>query len=147
MARKSLSAREPLILYRDRRFTVTASDVHAWNEYYPLADTVGRIRRDPLYMALCYAAVVGFALAVYFDLWRPLERLAMGGSIALTLLLGTQISVLRLDARGFPARLFIGRTSTIRKVFKAITLARALTARTTGGFDPDEVEDDREDEE
>ncbi len=128
------------VLYSDNRITVTTADIRTPTTYYPVSDTVGRRRRDILYAALAYAAVVGAALVIYFDLWFPVERLAMIGSILLALFVGTQISTLQLDARGFPARLYFARTKTVKRVFDAITLARAKTAQMGGGFEPDDEE-------
>lgn len=126
------SPRRAGVLYQDRRITVTAADIRTANAYYPVQDTVGRLRRDPLWAALAYAALCGFALTLYFDLWFWPERLAMGGSILLALLIGTQIGILQLDARGFPPRMIIARAKTVRAVFEAITLARAASAQGTG---------------
>ncbi|MEM1346636.1 MAG: hypothetical protein AAGI34_18915, partial [Pseudomonadota bacterium] len=104
-------------LYADRRFIVTLADIRTPTAYYPVADTVGRIRRDPLIAGLVYAALMGAALWVYADLWQAQEVWLMAGSIVLALLAGSQLAILQLDARGFPARLFLARTATVRAVF------------------------------
>ncbi|MEM1344394.1 MAG: hypothetical protein AAGI34_07405 [Pseudomonadota bacterium] len=113
-------------LYADRRFTVTLADIRTPTAYYPVADTVGRIRRDPLIAGLAYAVLMGIALWVYADLWHAQEVWLMAGSIVLALLAGSQLAILQLDARGFPARLFLARTATVRAVFAAIGEARTL---------------------
>lgn len=104
---------------------VTSADIRTPSAYYPVADTVGRLRRDILYWALAYAALTGGGLWLYADLWYAHEALVLGGSIALALLAGVRLSILQLDARGFPARLFLGRTRTLKRLFGAITEARA----------------------
>lgn len=113
-------------IYEDRRFRVTSADIKTPSAYYPVADTVGRIRRDILFWAIAYAGLTGTALWLYGDLWHAHEMLIMGGSIGLALLIGTQVSILQLDARGFPARFFVARTTTVRAIFEAITRARAM---------------------
>lgn len=135
------TARRAGVLYQDPRITVTAADIRTANAYYPVQDTVGRLRRDPLWAALAYTAFCGFALTLYFDLWFWPERLAMAGSILLALIIGTQVSVLQLDARGFPPRLIIARAKTVRAVFEAITLARAAAVHAPRGWVGDDIVD------
>lgn len=122
------------VLYQDRRITVTAADIRTASAYYPVQDTVGRLRRDPLWAALAYSLICGFALALYFDLWFWHERLAMGVSILLALIVGSKVSILQLDARGFPPRLIIDRAKTVRAVFEAISAARAAAALRSGAW-------------
>ena len=126
------------VLYSDRRITVTTADIRTPTTYYPVNDTIGRRRRDILYAALGYSALVSAALLIYFDLWFAHERFAMIGSILFALIVGTQTSILQLDARGFPARLYFARTKTVKQVFDAISLARAKTAQAGSGYEPDE---------
>lgn len=120
------------VFYEDQRFTVTAADIRTRLAYYPVADTVGRIRRDPLWWALAHAGLTGLALVLYRDLWRPEETTFLGASIVGALLVGSRLAVLQLDARGFPSRLFVARARTVREVFNAITEARALGSGTEG---------------
>lgn len=140
--RKSKS--EPSVLYQDRRFKITTADVRTRSAYYPINDTVGRVRRDILFAALAWSALVLAALLIYFDLWHWYEKLIMMGSIALALFIGTQISFLQLDARGFPPRIFIARAKTVWAIFNAITDARAQSVHTSGSFEPDDMQDDWE---
>lgn len=121
-------------LFQNKRFTVTASDLRTPTTFYPINDTVGRVRRDFLFAGLSFAAVIGFALWRYYDLWFFHERVAMGVGIALALLIGTQFSTLQIDARGFPSRLFFARAKTIRTVFNAITEAKSMTIQPHGGY-------------
>lgn len=132
---------EQNILHEDRRFLITTADVRTPTAYYPISDTVGRVRYDILYAAIFYATLVGFALFIYFDLWRWNEVAIMCASILAALLTGFNIAVLQLDARGFPSRLFVARAKTVRKIFKAITLARARASTPGGGFEPEELSD------
>ena len=126
-----------MVLYEDNRFMVTTADIRTPTTYYPIGETVGRIRRDVLFAALAYAVFAGAALAIYFDLWLEHEKLLMGLSIAIAVLVGSQVSILQLDARGFPPRMFFARSKTVHAVFDAITQARAKTAN-VGYFDASE---------
>ena len=128
------------VLYQDRRFMVTTADIRTPTTYYPINETVGRVRRDILFGALAFAGLVLAAMLIYFDLWYPRELIVMGAAIFLALAIGTQISFLQLDARGFPPRIFIARAKTVRAIFNAITLARAKTAQAGGGYQPDDTE-------
>lgn len=119
-------------LFEDGRFTVTGSDIRTPSAYYPVADTVGRIRGDLQYAAIGYALLIGSGLVLYFDLWRWIEILLMGGSIILALMIGAYWRILMLQARGFPVRLFIGRRESIEAVFEAITKARAQSQQQGG---------------
>lgn len=121
------------VLYKDKRFTITLSDIKTPTLYYPIEDTVGRVRRDIQFAAIGYSALVLFALLLYIDLWRIGEILAMSASVALALGVGFSVSILQLDARGFPARMFIARTKTVRAIFEAISAARARSLRHRGG--------------
>ena len=118
-------------LYSDGRFTVTTADIQTPHIYYPVEATTGRIRRDILWCALGYSTAVGLLLYAYADLWKASEIAVMAGSIALALFVGRTFSILQIDARGFPARLFIARTKTIRALFKAIAKARATRGQAT----------------
>lgn len=127
-------------LYQDSRFLVTPADIRTPSAFYPIADTVGRIRRDILFWALGYAALMGFGLILYSDLLYVHEIAVLGGSIALALLMGTSLSIIQLDARGFPARMFVARKSTVRAVFDAITRARAMAVSGgSGGIEPEDI--------
>ena len=117
------------VLYDDGRFTVTTADIQTPHVYYPVEATTGRIRRDILWCALAYSTAVGLLLYAYSDLWRLTEMAVMAASIALALFVGRTFSILQIDARGFPARLFVARTKTIRSVFQAIAKARAQNGR------------------
>ena len=128
------------VIHKDRRFMVTLADIRTPTQYYPINETVGRIRRDILFAGLTFAALTGAALWLYFDLWFDNERLIMAGIIVTSLLIGSQVSMLQLDARGFPPRMFIGRSGNIRKIFDAISLARARSGGGSGGYEPDEDE-------
>ena len=130
------------VLFDNRRFTITMADIRTPTTFYPIGDTVGRVRRDILFGGLAYSAVTGAALLIYHDLWRAHEALLMVLSITLALVIGCQVSVLQLDARGFPPRMFVARSKTVRAVFDAITLARAKTAGTGSGFEPDDDGDE-----
>jgi len=127
-------------LFENRRFRVTRADICTPTVYYPVAGTTGRIRRDILFCALCYAAAAGLLLFAYADLWRPEEIAAMGGSILLALIAGGSFSILQIDARGFPSRMFIARRRTIRALFDAISQARALSCGGDAAFGETEDE-------
>ena len=114
-----------LPLFEDQRFKVTCSDLRTVNTYYPIDETIGRIRKDILFASLAFSVLIGFALWRYLDLWRFNEMIIMGGAIVLALLIGSQMSILQIDARGFPSRMYFGRTKTIKSVFNAITIAKA----------------------
>ncbi len=129
-----------IFLYKDKRFRVTTADVGTHTSYYPLTDSVGRVRYDILFAAIFYVALVGFALFIYFDLWYDHEILIMAGSMLVALLIGFNVSILQLDARGFPARFYVARARTVRKIFNAITDARAYATNTGGGFEPEDME-------
>ena len=127
-ARTGVGAHE---FYNDGRFKVTAADIQTPQIYYPVEATTGRIRRDIFWCALGYSSAVGLLLYAYADLWRLGEMAAMAGSIALALFIGQTFSILQIDARGFPARLFVARTKTIRALFQAIAKARAASGHVT----------------
>lgn len=137
--------RDANTLFKNRRFCVTTADIRTMTAYYPINETVGRIRRDILFAGLGFALFVGWGLWLYRDLWRPDEMIVMGIIITLALLIGTQISILELDARAFPQRRFIAHSSTVRKVFDAIVEARAIAARGGAGFEPESDEDSHDD--
>lgn len=129
------------ILYKDRRFTITPADIRTRTAFYPVTDTVGRVRRDILIAALGFAVIIGVGMWRYYDLWTRDEKIIMGVIITLSLLIGTQLSMLQLDARGFPSRIWIARSSTVNKIFDAITKARAASVSAGGGIDPDQYQD------
>lgn len=112
-------------LFRNRRFTVTVSDIRTPTTFYPVDETVGRLRNDLLFTGLGLSALIGVAFWRYDDLWLPVEKVGMAIVIGLALLIGTQFKLLQIDARGFPSRIFWGRTKTMRAVFHAITEAKA----------------------
>ena len=116
-------------LYENGQFIVTPSYLRTAKVFYPIRETSGRIRKDFLFAGLAFAAVIGLALWTYYDLWYWHERVAMGVSIAMALIAGTQVSTLQIDARGFPSRMFMARAKTIRAVFHAITEAKSMTAQ------------------
>lgn len=118
------------VLYDDGRFIVTTADIQTPSVYYPVEATTGRIRRDILWCALGYSTAVALLLFTYSDLWRLTEMAVMAGSIALALFVGRTISILQIDARGFPPRLFPARAKTIRALFHAIAKARSIQGRT-----------------
>ncbi|MEM1379506.1 MAG: hypothetical protein AAGH41_02670 [Pseudomonadota bacterium] len=111
-------------LFANGRFIVTESDVRTKNVYYPISETTGRVRKDFLFFALGFAGITGFALWRYFDLWTGPERLTFSIVIAIALLIGTQISVLEVNAKGLASRMFITHSLTARRVFEAIVEAR-----------------------
>ncbi|MEL7128226.1 MAG: hypothetical protein AAGJ51_09070 [Pseudomonadota bacterium] len=120
--------------FNDGRFIVTSSDVRTKRLYYPIDGTTGRVRNDIQFAALGLAVLIGTGLSVYWPLWFPHEKLIMGAVIALALLTAVTFSTFQIDARGFPPRILIGRRRTVRKVFEAITEARAEnTSVFTGG--------------
>ena len=60
--------------------------------------------------------------------------------IAAALVIGFSFSLLQVDARGFPPRLFLARAKTVRAVFEAITAARAASYGVGSGMDVDDIE-------
>lgn len=113
------------VLFDQGRFKVTYADIQTPSVYYPVDATTGRVRRDILWCALGYSAAVGSLIYAYADLWGLAEILVMFGSIALAISIGLSFSILQIDARGFPSRMFVARTKTIRALFSAIAEARA----------------------
>lgn len=115
--------------YEGGNFLVTSADIKTPSIIYPISEAVvARVRRDVQFAALGFATLCGFALIVYFDLWFWYERLVMGGAMALSLIAAATFSILQIDARGYPSRLFFGRSKIIRRVFNAITEARTDSA-------------------
>ncbi len=113
------------IFFRNRTFVVTAADVRTPTMIYPIVDSIGRVRKDILIGGMGVALLIGIALAVYWDILYLHERTVLFSIIAAAVVIATNFSVLQVEARGYPARLYIARRSTIRKVFDAITEARA----------------------
>lgn len=113
-----------LTLFANDRFTVTESDVMTPSVYYPISETTGRVRKDPLFIGLSMAGFHGLALWRYFDLWRDIEIIIFAILIGLALLIGTQLAVLEVSAKGLGSRMFITHSLTARRVFKAIVEAR-----------------------
>lgn len=113
------------VLFDQGRFKVTYADMQTPSVYYPVDATTGRVRRDILWCALGYSAAVASLIFAYSDLWRLAEILVMCGSIVLAISIGLSFSILQIDARGFPSRMFVARTNTIRALFSAIAEARA----------------------
>lgn len=133
---------KPQVLFKDRRFTVTTADIKTPSLYYPISDTVGRVRKDIQFAALGLCALLGAALTLYWDLWFVHEKAAIGAVIVLAVIIAVSLSVMQIDARGFPSRLFIARRGTIRKLFEAIAMARAQSASSVGyGANEDQGED------
>ena len=116
----------PTIIYQKGRFTVTRSDVRTPTFFYPVQDTIGRRRKDIQFMAVALAALISGALWVYWDLWFLYEKVTGACLVATALIIAATFSVLQIDARGFPSRIFIARSKTIKGVFTAITQAKAL---------------------
>ena len=115
----------PNEFYGDGRFVVNSADIRTPSTYYPVGDTVGRLRRDPLYFGFGLAVVLLTALAVYADLWTVPEIIGLLAVSTMAIYAGLELRVLQLDARGFPTRVYLGRTLTMRRIFDAITQARA----------------------
>ena len=122
------------VYFSNKRFTVTRHRLSTKLDYYPISDTVGRRRKDIQFAALAFSGLVGVALWRYFDLWYPHELFIMGGAILLALLIGTQFSILQIDARGFPSRMYVGRSKTLRSVFDAITQAKTERHEGRAGY-------------
>lgn len=137
MSKAREAERESSVLFKNRRFCVTTADIRTMTAYYPINETVGRIRRDILFAGLGFAGFVGWGLWLYRDLWTQAEMIVMGAVIATAMVIGTQLSTLELDARGFPRRVFLAHSNTVRKVFDAIVEARAIAARGGTGFEPE----------
>ena len=135
---KNIDQHSNTILHEDKRFVISLSDIRTRTCFYPVLDTTGKIRRDLFFGALFFALIVGHGLWRYFDLWYEKERLMMGGVMGIALLIGTQVSMLELSARGYPSKIFIARSSTIKKIFDAITQARARAAQAGNGFEVEE---------
>lgn len=112
------------VLFDHGRFKVTYADIQTPSVYYPVEATTGRVRRDILWCALGYSTAVGLLTYAYFDLWRSIEILIMLGTVAIAMYVGLSFSILQIDARGFPSRMFVARTKTIRALFSAIAEAR-----------------------
>lgn len=123
------------VLFDNGRFKVTPADISTPTVYYPVDATTGRIRRDIAWCAGAYSVVTGIMLYAYADLWRFSEMVGIAASIALAVWLGRSFSILQIDARGFPPRMFVARSTTIRELFSAISAARAMRASPGGGLD------------
>lgn len=116
----------PHSFYRDGRFQVTSADVQTPSMIYPIGESViGRIRKDIQVGGLGVAALFAAALAVYWDLWFWHEVYAMAGVMILAILVSLSFSVLQIEARGYPPRLFIARRHVVKRIFSAIAEARA----------------------
>ncbi len=112
--------------YEDQRFTVTSADIKTPSIIYPISDAVvARVRHDIQYSGLGFAALIGLALILYFDLWFWYERIMLVAVIGITLFASHSFAVLQIDARGYPSRLFFAPSKTIRRLFEAISQARA----------------------
>ncbi len=122
-----MSAENETIYFKNWQFKVTASDVTTKNSFFPIEATTGRIRKDFLFGGLALAAFMGAALYIYFDLWTLNEKLMMAALIGTGLIILPMISVLQIDAKGFPSRFYIAPSRSIRKVFAAITIAKAAS--------------------
>ena len=116
------------ILFHKGRFCVTESDITTPTSYYPVAATVGKIRRDILYTALIYYVLSHAALFIYFGLWTYDEMIFLIFSPAIFASFGAKFSLLEINAKGFPSRLYFARSKTVRGVFDAIVKARSLAA-------------------
>lgn len=138
-------ARSARRFYEDERFLITASDIRTPTTFYPVADTVGRLRHDPFYAGVFFAVVLAVGLVVYFDLWYAYEIVAMFLLGAAAVWIGRSVSILQLDARGFPSRVYLGKTATMAKIFEAITEARAAAVAARGGGGGEEEEEDDDD--
>lgn len=128
------NAQDQTPLYQDKRFVVTPSRLRTKIAYYPITETVGRIRKDILFACVCFAVMIGLALWRYYDLWFFHERVVMAGAFLAALIVGTQVSILQIDARGYPSCTLVARTKTIRAIFNAITEAKAVSTQTHGGY-------------
>ncbi|MEL6857409.1 MAG: hypothetical protein AAFO74_03420 [Pseudomonadota bacterium] len=117
------------IYFCDKRFTVTSADIKTATVIYPVSDATARIRRDIFYGAVAYSALAFTAALTYHDLLFMHEKLILGASIIAALIAGLSLSILQIDARFHPSRLWIGRRRSIKSVFDAMTKARADTHR------------------
>lgn len=111
-------------IYDDGTYHVTAAIFATPRRFYPIANTTARIRRDPLWIGVCLAALAGGALAVYGDLLYPVEAAVTVVFIALSLLIGNSISLLSIDAWGHERATIVARTNKIRVLYRAIRDAR-----------------------
>ena len=93
----------PQVLFKDRRFTVTTADIKTPSLYYPIGDTVGRVRKDIQFAALGLCALLGSALALYWDLCFIHEKAAIGAVILLAVIIAASLSVCRSTRAASPA--------------------------------------------
>lgn len=117
--------KSPTTYFDNGRFLVTSADIRTKKFYYPIDGTTGRVRNDIQFAALGLIALLGLGLTIYWPLWFSYERMAMGTVMILAAVAALTLSTFQIDARGFPPRVLIGRRRTVRRVFEAITQARA----------------------
>lgn len=101
-------------------YVVTDSIIATPRRLYPLANTMVSIRRDPLWFGLGMIGLVAGCLAVYGDLLRLHEKLALFVIACICLSAGLSFSVLRLDAMGHRRAIIFGRRTRINRLYAAI---------------------------
>jgi hypothetical protein len=110
-------------LYDDGTYVVTHAVIATPTRYYPLANATARIRRDPLWLAVCFSGICAGAILSYSDLLKP-EEILIGAGMALTLLfLGVNVRILSIDAIGHRRTFIFGSTKRITALFRAIRSA------------------------
>jgi hypothetical protein len=123
-----MAKRHRAVLYDDGIYQVTEALVSTPTRFYPLANTTARIRRDPLWLGSGVAAVSLAGAGVYADLLYPIEVISLIGIGLGSLVAGSRIGILCLDAIGLPKAMIITTSTKAAALFGAIRAARTRDA-------------------
>lgn len=112
-------------LYNDGIYHVTSAVIATPVRFYPIANTTARIRRDPLWVALAFAALMVLALSTYADLLYPAEIVTMIGLSIVGLMVGWRVAILVLDSPGHQPATIISSSRKVTALYRAIRDARS----------------------
>lgn len=114
-------------IYDDGRYTVTNEMFSTPNKFYPIANTTGKIRRDPFWFALGATCLATASTFVYGDLLLLNELVAIWGIVGLSQIIGFKVGILSIDTIGHNNTMVFNSMPRIREIYKAILTARNLS--------------------
>jgi hypothetical protein len=127
--------------YDDGTYYISGAIFATPRRFYPIANTTARIRRDPLWIGLGIAGFVAATFGVYADLLRPEELIVLAGIATVSLVVGSQVAILSIDAMGHEKAMIVGRTRKIRTLYRALRDARTADLQGLRLIEHDEAEE------
>jgi hypothetical protein len=107
-------------IYDDGTYLVTDAIIATPRKFYPITNTTAHIRRDPLWTGLGVCVLGVLSIAVYGDLLLASEKIILIVLCAIAALMGSQMSILRIDAVGHRPAMIVGRHRRLVLLYRAL---------------------------